>query len=456
MASAARLGQARIPVPLVEDEVDHGQHRGQALGQLRTRRHAERDASHLDLGLSPGQPPFHRLGRDQEGARDLLGAQAAHGAQGQRDLGLGGQGRMAAHEDELESLVRDHRGLHLVRAIKVGRQQPELSGQHAVAAQPVDGPAAGRGDQPGGRVTGHPPDGQRRAAIANASAAASSARSKSPRKPISEASRRPHSSRKTCSIGGVPRAGSLVVDHDRPDLHRTPKRTAGIRAAISVARSMSSASSSRSRRRSLWCRRRAVGDEQLIAGEPDGGGRLHRVQCGAAGDLRDFPQGQVLLVDGRILLVAEPVVGSGVEVDQQGVLHGRLLFPLIPPAGEFSRAVDERDPPGGTAQPDLSWPGQALTGRQAATSGMNRSSTIEVIRSGGSGLSVISMSPRMRSNGMVKTAAGIVFRSISPRSAARRYSSPGRSADPARSLRTRARTSAGVSRCWPSGRRKRR
>src|SRR2546429_6045992 len=29
----------------------------------------------LDLGLGPGQPPLHRLGRDQEGPGDLLGGQ---------------------------------------------------------------------------------------------------------------------------------------------------------------------------------------------------------------------------------------------------------------------------------------------------------------------------------------------------------------------------------------------
>ena len=161
-------GQAwpvRIPVSLVEDEVHHGQDRAEAFGQPRAGRHAERDARHLDLGLGPGQPSFHGLGRNQEGPRDLLGGQAAHGAQGQRDLGLDGQGRMAAHEDELESLVRDRAGVHAVlRGVlprvlpgrgRRRRQQAKFGGQDAIAAQPVDGPAPGRGDQPGRRVVGY-------------------------------------------------------------------------------------------------------------------------------------------------------------------------------------------------------------------------------------------------------------------------------------------------------------
>ena len=60
---------------------------------------------------------------------------------------------------------------------------------------------------------GTPSRGQRSAATANASWAASSARSKSPRKPTSAASTRPHSSRKTCSTSALPL-------HQRPHLDR--------------------------------------------------------------------------------------------------------------------------------------------------------------------------------------------------------------------------------------------
>jgi hypothetical protein len=125
-AEPDRLGgearPVRVPVAFVEDEVHHRQDRAEALGQPWAGRHAERDARHFDLRLGPGQPALHRLGRHQERPRDLLGGQAAHRAQSQRDLGLDGQGRVAAHEDELEALVRDRGGFHVVPGIGLRRR----------------------------------------------------------------------------------------------------------------------------------------------------------------------------------------------------------------------------------------------------------------------------------------------------------------------------------------------
>ena len=84
-------------------------------------------------------------------------------------------------------------------------------------------------------LAGSPSRGQRSAAIANASCAASSARSKSPRKPIRAARTRPHWSRKTCSrIGYHSTIGRTST--------APPRRAAGIRAASSIAASRSSAS----------------------------------------------------------------------------------------------------------------------------------------------------------------------------------------------------------------------
>ena len=50
---------------------------------------------------------LNRLGRDQEGERDLLGRQPAEGAQGQRHLRLQRQRRVAASEDQFQALVRE-------------------------------------------------------------------------------------------------------------------------------------------------------------------------------------------------------------------------------------------------------------------------------------------------------------------------------------------------------------
>jgi hypothetical protein len=96
-----------VAVTLVEDEVDDGQYRGEPFGQARGGRHGERDARRLDFGLGPGEAPFHRLGRDQEGPRDLFGGEPAHGAERKRDLRLDRERRMAAHEDELKPFVGD-------------------------------------------------------------------------------------------------------------------------------------------------------------------------------------------------------------------------------------------------------------------------------------------------------------------------------------------------------------
>ena len=139
--------------------------------------------------------------------------QAAERAQRQRHLRLGRQRRMAAGEDQLEPLVGNTVVVHLVLARLGHVEQLRLrrracgrggSGRSRGCAPVVTSHARG--------LSGTPSRGQRSAAIANASCAASSARSKSPRKPISAARTRPHCSRKTCSIS--------ATTHDGPDLDR--------------------------------------------------------------------------------------------------------------------------------------------------------------------------------------------------------------------------------------------
>ena len=63
-------------VALVEQQVNHGQHRAEALGQLRSRRHQVRDALVADPGLGADDPLGDRRGRRQERAGDLLGRKA--------------------------------------------------------------------------------------------------------------------------------------------------------------------------------------------------------------------------------------------------------------------------------------------------------------------------------------------------------------------------------------------
>jgi hypothetical protein len=115
------------------------------------------DPRRLDLALGAYQALGHRRLADQERAGDLVGAQAAERPQGERDLRVGGERRMAAGEDELESLVRERRvQVHVVLHGLRHLEQARLRRQRAVAADAIDGPVARRRDQPVDGVGGDP------------------------------------------------------------------------------------------------------------------------------------------------------------------------------------------------------------------------------------------------------------------------------------------------------------
>ena len=139
-------------VALVEDQVDDREHRRQPLRQQMVGGNAEGDARILDLPLRPREPPLHRLLGNEERAGDLLGAQPAERAQGQRDLRLETERRMAAREDQLQPLVGKRRLLHLVLHGLGHLEQARLLGERAVAAQAVDRAVAGGDRQPGARI----------------------------------------------------------------------------------------------------------------------------------------------------------------------------------------------------------------------------------------------------------------------------------------------------------------
>jgi hypothetical protein len=152
-----RLGGevAAAAVALVEDQVDDGEHRGQAVGQQVRRRDAERDARRLDLALRAHEPLRHGRVGHEESARDLLRRQAAERAQRERDLRVERERRMAAREDQLEPLVGEGRlVVHRVLHCFGDGQEPRLRSERPVAADPVDRPVAGRCHEPGARVVG--------------------------------------------------------------------------------------------------------------------------------------------------------------------------------------------------------------------------------------------------------------------------------------------------------------
>jgi hypothetical protein len=88
-----RLGRevSAAAVPLVEDQVDDSEHRGEAVGEQMSRRHAKGNPGGLDLSLRADESLGHgRLG-DEEGAGDLLRLEAAQRPQCERDLGHRGR-----------------------------------------------------------------------------------------------------------------------------------------------------------------------------------------------------------------------------------------------------------------------------------------------------------------------------------------------------------------------------
>ena len=118
-----------------------------------------------DLPLGADDPLGHRRLGHEEGARDLRRREAAEQAQGQRDLRLARQRRVAAGEDEPQPVVAH--GSLLSRARPAAREQQRLGlpcVPGGLPAQPVDGPATCGGDDPAGRagrhtVSGPPLDG---------------------------------------------------------------------------------------------------------------------------------------------------------------------------------------------------------------------------------------------------------------------------------------------------------
>ena len=157
---ADQVGARAGRVALVEQQVEHGQDPGGPLGQQVRGRHPVGDAGVADLVLGPDQALGHgRLGH-QERPGDLGRAQAGQRAQGQRDPGLQRQGRMAAGEDQPQPVVGDAALVVIGGADRIlGRRQdqgvPEPGGLGGPAAQPVQGPVARRGGEPGAGLARH-------------------------------------------------------------------------------------------------------------------------------------------------------------------------------------------------------------------------------------------------------------------------------------------------------------
>ena len=88
------------------------------VGELGAARHLERHARLGERPLGAHDALRDRRLGDEEGARDLVGRQAAEQAQRQRDARLGREHRVAGGEDEAQQVVAD---VVVERRVEVGR-----------------------------------------------------------------------------------------------------------------------------------------------------------------------------------------------------------------------------------------------------------------------------------------------------------------------------------------------
>ena len=142
-----QVGAAGGCVALVEQEVQHGEHGAEALGEQVRGRHTVRDRRVGDLALGPHDALCHRGLGDEEGPCHLRGGETGEGPQCEGHLGLHGERRMAAGEDQLEPVVLDAAVVTVERVVARSqhRRLLVLPGADRLAAEAVDRPVA-RGD----------------------------------------------------------------------------------------------------------------------------------------------------------------------------------------------------------------------------------------------------------------------------------------------------------------------
>ena len=118
------------------------------------------------LALGADDPLSERGFSDEEGARDLGGVEPAEEPQGESDLGVGGEGGMAAQEHQSQLIVR-HDIDEAVEVVELGvvvawqvvgfesEGRQVAVGAGRFASQPVDGAVAGGGGDPAAGVRRH-------------------------------------------------------------------------------------------------------------------------------------------------------------------------------------------------------------------------------------------------------------------------------------------------------------
>jgi hypothetical protein len=161
-ARAHPVVAGRRRIAFVVDEVDHREHRRDAVGQLVAARHFERHLRVGERALGAHDALRDRRLGYEECACDLVGRQAAEQAQGQRDARLGREHRMTRGEDESQQVVADR----IVERFVIGiarlavylefvAELLELAFRQLGAAQTIDRAMLRGRHEPGARIVRH-------------------------------------------------------------------------------------------------------------------------------------------------------------------------------------------------------------------------------------------------------------------------------------------------------------
>ena len=172
-------------VTLVEDQVEHLEHRGEPRAEVRATRHLERHSRLAERALRPDHPLGDGGLGGEERASDLLGGEPAHHAEGQRHPGFLRENRMTGGEEQAQHVVA-HVPVHAVGQRRLDLARRRLSPVlqllrragalgHRAPADCVQCPVPRRGRQPGAGPVGIPVRGHSSSAASTASWAKSSA-----------------------------------------------------------------------------------------------------------------------------------------------------------------------------------------------------------------------------------------------------------------------------------------
>ena len=153
---------ARGGIALVENEIDDLEHRSEPLREFLAARRLVGEPGFRQRALGAHDALGDGRLRREEGARDLVGGQAADHPQRQRRAGLARQARMAGGEDQPQQFVADvvvERGVEIGHRLlllrEIERNHAVLARQHPATAQMIQRPAFGRCHQPGAGLFRH-------------------------------------------------------------------------------------------------------------------------------------------------------------------------------------------------------------------------------------------------------------------------------------------------------------